>query len=607
MVRLTDFCCFPGPICSHFLLFRFQFHFYSYPLTKLPLPGYAPLEFVTPINEFVLTVQHAAAAGDLESNKLISGDGSEDIPEWVCVFSDAEPFNGQLFTVLLFFWDSWRRMRSRNVTSSRSSSKPPSRRGVWSNSSLSMPCVDLWDWCLTCLKRSEISTSQTSSEFGFLVLELSFPSIKQSSDQLLNTVWNDIQSINQSINRWTSTVRNREEMGIFSGVFSGNALFLRDQCFVAGKVLRKYRNYGFLPENDCLVISPANIWDLDVAKYGKNRLPPSHNHLNFFTVRNAFLLDTRRILTYWALCLPTTNGPRSIRPLLSKVEKNFQLPAYGRCIVSIHTFLVQLFRFGLWNCLVGNGNQDKTARGEMPDHRIRRDGHFEGVQSKVPLTGTSASSSWEIPVKRFSFRRFVGKLKDLLRTKFAEDVAASESPVNHIVNIRFQTLPEMVQFLPLGLTYAVVLLYLCFSVRKWESPWEESLFFFAGKFLVGRENVGRRQAGHGEVEDRTGHQRRDHYHRLTGHVCRTLLLLWTVHDVEWRVRACVANNTVFHISRAKNVKNAAFSSREIFPYLVVMIGLENVIVLTKSVVSTPIQLDVKFRIAQGTNWTILIL
>ena len=38
---------------------------------------------------------------------------------------------------------------------------------------------------------------------------------------------------------------------------------------------------------------------------------------------------------------------------------------------------------------------------------------------------------------------------------------------------------------------------------------------------------------------------------------------------------------------------------EIFPYLVMIIGLENVLVITKSVVSTPVHLDVKIRVAQG--------
>ncbi|XP_075922338.1 sterol regulatory element-binding protein cleavage-activating protein isoform X2 [Petromyzon marinus] len=47
---------------------------------------------------------------------------------------------------------------------------------------------------------------------------------------------------------------------------------------------------------------------------------------------------------------------------------------------------------------------------------------------------------------------------------------------------------------------------------------------------------------------------------------------------------------------------------EIFPYLVLVIGLENILVLTKSVVSTPVDQDVKFRIAQGLSnegWSIV--
>lgn len=55
------------------------------------------------------------------------------------------------------------------------------------------------------------------------------------------------------------------------------------------------------------------------------------------------------------------------------------------------------------------------------------------------------------------------------------------------------------------------------------------------------------------------------------------------------------------IMPAKNQPLSVSSSvpSEIFPYLVVVIGLENVLVLTKSVVSTPVDLEVKLRIAQG--------
>lgn len=40
-------------------------------------------------------------------------------------------------------------------------------------------------------------------------------------------------------------------------------------------------------------------------------------------------------------------------------------------------------------------------------------------------------------------------------------------------------------------------------------------------------------------------------------------------------------------------------SSEVFPYLVIMVGVENILVITKSVVSTPVDLDVKIRVAQG--------
>lgn len=51
----------------------------------------------------------------------------------------------------------------------------------------------------------------------------------------------------------------------------------------------------------------------------------------------------------------------------------------------------------------------------------------------------------------------------------------------------------------------------------------------------------------------------------------------------------------------------SIKGKEIFPYLVILVGLENVLVLTKSVVSTPQHLDVKIRVAQGLSkegWSI---
>lgn len=51
----------------------------------------------------------------------------------------------------------------------------------------------------------------------------------------------------------------------------------------------------------------------------------------------------------------------------------------------------------------------------------------------------------------------------------------------------------------------------------------------------------------------------------------------------------------------------SLQGKEIFPYLVIIMGLENVLVLTKSVTSTDSRLDVKIRLAQGLSkegWSI---
>lgn len=53
--------------------------------------------------------------------------------------------------------------------------------------------------------------------------------------------------------------------------------------------------------------------------------------------------------------------------------------------------------------------------------------------------------------------------------------------------------------------------------------------------------------------------------------------------------------------------SVSFNGKEIFPYLVVFVGLENVLVITKSITNTPTHLDVKIRVAQGLSregWSI---
>lgn len=51
----------------------------------------------------------------------------------------------------------------------------------------------------------------------------------------------------------------------------------------------------------------------------------------------------------------------------------------------------------------------------------------------------------------------------------------------------------------------------------------------------------------------------------------------------------------------------SMQGKEVFPYLIILVGIENVLVLTKSVESTPTHLDIKIRVAQGLSkegWSI---
>ena len=55
------------------------------------------------------------------------------------------------------------------------------------------------------------------------------------------------------------------------------------------------------------------------------------------------------------------------------------------------------------------------------------------------------------------------------------------------------------------------------------------------------------------------------------------------------------------MSISLNISYLNIRYSEIYPYIVIIIGLENILIITKSVVSTPIDLEVRERIAEGKN------
>lgn len=118
--------------------------------------------------------------------------------------------------------------------------------------------------------------------------------------------------------------------------------------------------------------------------------------------------------------------------------------------------------------------------------------------------------------------------------------------VDHLVHIHYENKNNLfVEYTPLIFLYLVICLYLYFSIRKIEM-----------------------------VKSKWG---------LALSAMMTLIA-----SVVMSLSLCVFVGLTLNLNGS-----------EIFPYLVIVIGLENIVVITKSVVSTPVHLDVKLRIALG--------
>ncbi|XP_055352697.1 sterol regulatory element-binding protein cleavage-activating protein-like [Paramacrobiotus metropolitanus] len=354
------------------------------PLTKQPLPGYAPIEFVTPIKEFAVRIDGRTSLSDL--------------PEWLGQGRIPEAYVQQIITT--------------------------AQISHWTNDLIPIDAV--------------------RTPLGKVF---------------------DILQFLQAFNMTTS----------------GNGQALRDQCYVAGNVAWKYRRYGFLPESECLIISPANIWDLDRTKYDTD----SDILGTIFAHEKRTTIDSAPGFKDLAFGVPWSDT--GIRPQI----------------------------FGLRKRSVG-----------------------------FAIT----------VILRVYDPQFLSALSSAIKDFFNVSESTVEPPVDHIVHISFLAFPELVQFLPLIMTYIIVLLYLYFSVRKLEM-----------------------------VKSKIG------------------LAISAVATIFCSLAMSSGLCSFFGL-------NFTVNGGEIFPYLVVMIGLENVIVITKSVVSTPVHLDVKYRIAQGFSreaWGIL--
>ncbi|KAK3541361.1 hypothetical protein QTP86_023089 [Hemibagrus guttatus] len=162
----------------------------------------------------------------------------------------------------------------------------------------------------------------------------------------------------------------------------------------------------------------------------------------------------------------------------------------------------------------------------------------------VTYTITIAFSSYD--------SRFVGSLR--ARLKQLHPSVNCSLREDHMVHVHFKEEIGIAELIPLVTTYIILFAYIYFSTRKIDM-----------------------------VKSKWG------------------LALAAVVTVLSSLLMSVGLCTLFGLTPTLN-------GGEIFPYLVVVIGIENVLVLTKSVVSTPVDLEVKLRIAQGLSsesWSIM--
>ncbi|XP_076869427.1 sterol regulatory element-binding protein cleavage-activating protein isoform X2 [Brachyhypopomus gauderio] len=176
-----------------------------------------------------------------------------------------------------------------------------------------------------------------------------------------------------------------------------------------------------------------------------------------------------------------------------------------------------------------------------------------GKTTGVSLYSRKRVVSYTITIALSSYdARFVASLR--ARLKQLHPSVNCSLREDHVVHVHFKEEIGIAELIPLVTTYIILFAYIYFSTRKIDM-----------------------------VKSKWG------------------LALAAVVTVLSSLLMSVGLCTLFGLTPTLN-------GGEIFPYLVVVIGLENVLVLTKSVVSTPVDLEVKLRIAQGLSsesWSIM--
>ncbi|KAM4704636.1 sterol regulatory element-binding protein cleavage-activating protein [Rhinophrynus dorsalis] len=293
------------------------------------------------------------------------------------------------------------------------------------------------------------------------------------------------------------------------------------------------------------VVSP---WDKDFLAVDVFRSPLSRVFPLVEEIRNHVLREKSEEKSLEDVCLQVTD----LLPGLKKLRD--KLPEHGCLLLSPANF---------WQNNAEHFSNDPDLIRTIQQHEPKtlqtsatlKDLLFgvPGRQSGVSLSNRKRIVSYTVTL---ALRRYDASFLNSLRFRLKQLHPSTNCTVRrqNIVHVHFKEEIGIAELIPLVTTYIILFAYIYFSTRKIDL-----------------------------VKSKWG------------------LALAAVVTVLSSLLMSVGLCTLFGLTPTLN-------GGEIFPYLVVVIGLENVLVLTKSVVSTPVDLEVKLRIAQGLSnesWSIM--
>ncbi|XP_056141806.1 sterol regulatory element-binding protein cleavage-activating protein [Lampris incognitus] len=297
-----------------------------------------------------------------------------------------------------------------------------------------------------------------------------------------------------------------------------------------------------------LVKAAVSPWDNSLVPVDVFRSPLGHVFSLLEEIRNHVHSDSGGVRSLEALCLQVTDllpGLRRMQPVL---------PEHGCLLVSPGNY---------WQNQRELFDSDPDLLKTVQKHEpkgLHTSATLRDLLFGVPGKHTGVSHynrkkvvTYTITIVLGSYdARFLGSLR--ARLKQLHPSINCSLREDHMVHIHFKEEIGIAELVPLVTTYIILFAYIYFSTRKIDM-----------------------------VKSKWG------------------LALAAVVTVLSSLLMSVGLCTLFGLTPTLN-------GGEIFPYLVVVIGLENVLVLTKSVVSTPVDLEVKLRIAQGLSnesWSIM--